>query len=136
MSKRDHISAAWPMHGARFAHGVVSHARTTGRLPPPSDYSCVDCAKPAAYYDHRDYNKPLDLTPVCSSCNGKRGSAIPLTAPLRTSECLIETDGEVKVATIESRDFYPKPSDNRDIRIFSADGEQTIPSPKREFERR
>lgn len=136
MSKSDHISPAWPMHGAMFAHGAVSHARTMGRLPPPSDYSCADCGKQAVHYDHRDYNKPLDLTPVCSSCNGRRGAAIPLTAPLRTSECLVETAGEVKKAVIESRDFYPKPSDKRDIRILTADGELMIPSPKREFERR
>ena len=30
----------------------------------------------ATQYDHRDYNKPLEVTPVCPSCNGKRGAAI------------------------------------------------------------
>lgn len=135
MSEPDHISPAWPMHGAMFAHGAVSHARAMGRLPPPSDYSCADCGAQAVCYDHRDYNKPLDLTPVCASCNLKRGRAVPLTAPVRTSECLVETAGVVKTTVIHSRDFYPKPSGNRDIRILTATGEIMIPSRKREFER-
>ncbi len=38
---------------------------------------CVDCGKQALVYDHRDYNKPLDVEPVCQSCNIKRGPGIP-----------------------------------------------------------
>ena len=37
---------------------------------------CVDCGKPAKHYDHRDYSKPLDVVPVCVSCNILRGPAI------------------------------------------------------------
>lgn len=40
---------------------------------------CVDCGARAIQYDHRDYNKPLDVEPVCQSCNIKRGPARPLT---------------------------------------------------------
>lgn len=36
--------------------------------------TCVDCDfRRAEVYNHRDYNKPLDVTPVCRSCNQKRG---------------------------------------------------------------
>ena len=49
-----------------------------GKLPSLSDGStpCVDCKKPADVYDHRDYGKPIDVVPVCKSCNRKRGEAL------------------------------------------------------------
>lgn len=53
----------------------VSLAITRGAMERPARYRCVDCAIPAAQYDHRDYSKPLDVAPVCRSCNRKRGSA-------------------------------------------------------------
>ena len=42
-------------------------------LIPPFKLSCVDCRQPASVYDHRDYLKPLDVEPVCQSCNSKLG---------------------------------------------------------------
>ena len=36
---------------------------------------CVDCGQPATCYDHRDYDKPLDVRAVCQSCNLRRGPA-------------------------------------------------------------
>lgn len=36
---------------------------------------CVDCGNPAIHYDHRDYGKPLEVEPVCGSCNLARGPA-------------------------------------------------------------
>lgn len=37
---------------------------------------CVDCNKRrATCYDHRDYNKPLEVAPVCVPCNTNRGVA-------------------------------------------------------------
>lgn len=44
---------------------------------------CVDCKEPAIHYDHRDYGKPLDVQPVCGSCNCKRGSASDIVALLK-----------------------------------------------------
>ena len=38
---------------------------------------CTDCPKMAVEYDHRDYNKPTEVEPVCKSCNDRRGPAIP-----------------------------------------------------------
>lgn len=38
------------------------------RLPDPA-ILCVECGDAAVYYDHRDYEKPLNVRPVCSKCN-------------------------------------------------------------------
>ena len=67
--------------GAHRALSAVRRAIKTNRLLSlKKEYIlCVDCKKNRAIqYDHRDYNKPLDVTPVCRSCNKKRGSAIPI----------------------------------------------------------
>lgn len=58
------------------AIGLVAKTVKQGTLAPPSDFDCADCGKPAKNYDHRDYTKPLEVTPVCRSCNGKRGPAL------------------------------------------------------------
>lgn len=58
-----------------FAHNVVGKAIRLGLLKKPSDFQCADCGKPAECYDHRDYSKPLDVQPVCCSCNVMRGPA-------------------------------------------------------------
>lgn len=49
-----------------------------GRLAHPSECICVDCGLSATCYDHRDYNKPLDVVPVCQGCNVRRGPGLPL----------------------------------------------------------
>ena len=46
-------------------------------LPISADTDCVDCGDRADRYDHRDYRNPLDVVPVCRSCNHKRGRALP-----------------------------------------------------------
>lgn len=47
-----------------------------GRLECPEAYKCVDCDNQATVYEHRDYNRPLDVVPTCRPCNGKRRHAI------------------------------------------------------------
>jgi len=59
------------------AAAIVAHAKKTGVLIPLSSLKCVDCGNDAQAYDHRDYRKPLDVEPVCMSCNSKRGPAKP-----------------------------------------------------------
>jgi len=56
---------------------AVSLAIRRGELPALGDGKtiCVDCGAVAACYDHRDYLRPLDVEPVCRSCNNKRGPA-------------------------------------------------------------
>lgn len=65
-----------------LARRLVSTAIRLGVMRPAKEFSCVDCGKPAAHYDHRDYNKPLDVDPVCLTCHGARGRGIMLVIPV------------------------------------------------------
>ena len=64
--------------GATTAMSAIQYAIKTGKLAPAKIHLCVDCGKNAECYDHRDYNKPLDVVPVCRKCNHSRGAAIPV----------------------------------------------------------
>ena len=58
---------------------MIAYAKMKGLLPMlDGSVPCVDCGKPAHSYDHRDYEKPLDVEPVCRSCNRRRPRAEPL----------------------------------------------------------
>jgi len=61
-----------------FCHAAVHRAVKAGVLPDLStgEYACTDCGGVASEYDHRDYARPLDVDPVCRSCNRKRGVAV------------------------------------------------------------
>jgi hypothetical protein len=55
---------------------AVAIAIRAGHLPKlDGKIKCVDCGKKAQVYDHREYAKPLDVAPVCLSCNSLRGPA-------------------------------------------------------------
>ncbi len=54
---------------------AVRRAIRDGELPKINTQKCVDCGRQAQHYDHRDYDKPLDVVPTCVSCNYKRGPA-------------------------------------------------------------
>jgi len=58
------------------ACAIVAKAIKTGDLEPVKNHKCVDCGRQATEYDHRDYRKPLEVEPVCRSCNRKRGPAL------------------------------------------------------------
>jgi hypothetical protein len=62
--------------GGRKASFLVKKAIKDGILPELKNLICVDCKAPAKCYDHRDYNKPLEVVPVCKRCNKIRGSGI------------------------------------------------------------
>ena len=55
---------------------AVSRAIRKGILKPIKECICVDCGAPARHYDHRDYNKPDVVEPVCKKCNANRPPAI------------------------------------------------------------
>jgi len=59
------------------AHHKVSRAIYKGLLPRLSIevVLCIDCGERAFIYEHRDYDKPLEVDPVCHRCNSKRGHA-------------------------------------------------------------
>lgn len=59
------------------AQGIVGIAKKRGLLAVlDGEIQCSDCDLPAVVYDHRDYGKPLDVSPVCLRCNRIRGAAI------------------------------------------------------------
>jgi hypothetical protein len=76
-----HITAAAHFSGQRAAIEAVSKAVAAGHIPKACEWDCIDCKAQAEVYDHRDYNKPLDVDPVCRSCNAKRGAAKALSNP-------------------------------------------------------
>ena len=64
------------------AHRLVAEAVKDGHLPRlDGGIPCKDCGRPAAAYDHRDYDKPLDVEPVCNPCNLRRGAGANRTPP-------------------------------------------------------
>lgn len=64
---------------SRKAHLIVKKAMDSGELMPITRYmKCVDCGAPAECHEHRDYNKPLAVEPVCRPCDQKRGPGIPM----------------------------------------------------------
>ena len=65
--------------GMLEAISAVAKTVKNGVLAPVKTLICVDCGSQAQCYDHRDYNKPLEVVPVCRKCNFRRGSAKPLT---------------------------------------------------------
>jgi len=64
-------------HGGAGAMAQVCGAIKSGALKHPTQFKCSDCGNKAVEYDHRDYNRPLEVDPVCRSCNLRRGPAIP-----------------------------------------------------------
>lgn len=78
--------------GQQQAATAVAKAIRTGLLPRPTGLPCTDCTRPAEEYDHRDYNRPLDVQPVCRRCNARRGPAKwvqfePVSALLAKQRC-------------------------------------------------
>lgn len=61
---------------ADIAHVAVGRAVRRGELERPANFPCADCGGPATEYDHRDYQKPLEVEPVCRRCNLLRGPAL------------------------------------------------------------
>jgi NAD-dependent SIR2 family protein deacetylase len=62
--------------GQKRALKIVYDNVVRGHLPVVNTLNCVDCGQQAEAYDHRDYNYPLLVVPVCRYCNAKRGKAI------------------------------------------------------------
>lgn len=72
---------------ASRAHQRVFRAVLSGLLPRlDGSIKCADCGGAANEYDHRDYTRPLDVEPVCGSCNSKRGVALVYRATLALEE--------------------------------------------------
>lgn len=73
-------SSNWYSNSGRIeAVAQVTKAKRLGLLPDLKKVfvGCTDCDKRATDYDHRDYQYPLLVEPVCRGCNVKRGPAKP-----------------------------------------------------------
>lgn len=55
---------------------LLNREIAAGRMPKAKGLVCADCGLMAQVYDHRDYAKPLEVQPVCRSCNMIRGHAV------------------------------------------------------------
>lgn len=62
---------------------IASRTMKLYNIPGPREYACVDCGLPAQAYDHRYYSHPLEVDPVCLSCNNKRGPALDIVECVR-----------------------------------------------------
>ena len=72
-TKRCYRCSALAIMARNKACGQVGHAIRKGLLSPVAGLTCYRCGKPAKHYEHRDYSKPLDVEPVCVSCNVQLG---------------------------------------------------------------
>lgn len=82
----------------KSVNGIVARAISKGLLPALNGLvACVDCGVVATEYDHRDYNRPLDVQPVCHQCNIRRGPAKQLK---RTRTFMREEREKVRNKTI------------------------------------
>lgn len=77
------------LSGQAMAVSAVNIAVKAGHLPRANTLQCVDCGRRGYGYDHRDYNHPLRVDPVCKSCNVMRGHAAPFN-PYLVGLLLIE----------------------------------------------
>jgi len=55
---------------------LVRRAVLRGELPNVRTMKCVDCGARGWYWEHRNYDEPLKVDPVCEPCNRKRGLAL------------------------------------------------------------
>lgn len=96
-----------PLPGAVRARSKVRGAVLRGHLPEVRDLACEDCGAPAIAYDHRDYNRPLDVAPVCRSCNWIRGAGIPLGCNYESKQArgVVVGTGFARPVTFDAWDF-------------------------------
>ncbi len=60
----------------REAYKIKARTQTTlaiksGRLPVANAWTCLGCREQATEYHHHDYQRPLDVTPLCRDCHVK-----------------------------------------------------------------
>jgi hypothetical protein len=47
----------------------TQQAVKSGLLRPPTDWRCLGCYGQSGGYHHHDYDKPMDVTPLCHNCH-------------------------------------------------------------------
>jgi hypothetical protein len=59
------------MNEKQRARYLVNKEVATGRMLPARMLICAKCGSMAHHYHHSDYDKPLDVVPLCVTCHGK-----------------------------------------------------------------
>lgn len=76
----------------RRAGALVAGAIRRGDIQSPHEFPCADCGcnndGDLMVYDHRDYEDPLKVEPVCQGCNVRRGPGKPYPPWHRPNETL------------------------------------------------
>lgn len=101
------------------AISMVAKAVREGRLPRVSTQVCVDCGKQAQAYDHRRYSAPLDVVPVCTPCNFKRGPAED-AGPSTLVQIRMKPEHRVAIDRMAEEDGEPMSSILRRLGVFMA----------------
>lgn len=84
----------------RKAGAIVLQAVIDGKLPHPRTLRCKDCAHWAKLYDHRDYDKPLKVEPVCWRCNKLRGPEGPRRMPVKNPRKIAAREKPIHTSTM------------------------------------
>ena len=61
----------------RPTHNKVLNEVRRGRMPGIRTQMCDDCGMGAEHYHHVDYDKPLEVIPLCAKCHHKRHAKDP-----------------------------------------------------------
>lgn len=88
----------------RFKSAVVNqvgYAIKKGIIQRASCFECVRCGKQAKEYDHRDYAKPMDIQPMCRSCNKRMPAGLMPANILEINEAYRER--EKKMSRLKTR---------------------------------
>ena len=52
------------------ARYLVQSEVNSGRKPKATSLQCAHCENMASHYHHPDYDKPLEVIPLCTQCHG------------------------------------------------------------------
>lgn len=99
----------WLQSRQSVAMRAVKRSVRAGSLPPVRTLQCVDCGAQARDYEHRDYDRPLDVVATCRSCNLKRKGAAQVSPAFKEeavrvgSALLAESQRAMKARLLSKR---------------------------------
>jgi len=56
----------------RRANIIIGNMVARGKLISATHLACIGCGKMGAEYHHENYDKPLDVIPLCRKCHSPR----------------------------------------------------------------
>lgn len=105
--------------GQKSALNKVYNAVKSGKLINLKKIfvKCTYCEKRSTQYDHRDYSKPLKVSPVCARCNKMLGKAIYC----KISKEEFDKSFETNINALFNKDFEDEIITIYEIRKYSLD---------------